>query len=255
MNPITIPKTMEKELKEIYKNLLGVYGYQGWWPLFNEETGKIEYHPGKYSLPENDSQRFEICLGAILAQNTSWKNVEKALGNLRKNNLLNKEEIKLIETKKLAGLIKSSGYNNQKAKKIKEFIIFLDSKKEINRENLLGVWGIGKETADSILLYAYSKPIFVIDSYTKRIFSRLGFCEENINYNKLQDLFHENLGKDTKLFNEYHALIVEHAKRFCRKKPLCRRCSLNNICNFYKTNESCIVALSGLKLSKKIIVC
>ncbi len=225
------------KLIEIYKTLLDAYGYQGWWPLFNKETCRIEYHPGNYHLPENNAQRFEICQGAILTQNTSWKNVEKTLENLRQNNLLDKNKLKNINEKKLAELIKSAGYNNQKAKKIKEFIRFLDSKIEINRENLLSVWGIGKETADSMLLYAYQKPVFVIDSYTKRVFSRLGFCSENIIYDELQKIFHDNLRKDCKLFNEYHALIVEHAKRYCKKVPLCKNCPLNKNCKHYKNTK------------------
>lgn len=226
-------KNIRSRLIEIYKTLLEAYGYQGWWPLFNGKTDKIEYHPRDYNYPKNDAQRFEICLGAILAQNTSWKNSEKALENLIKYNLLNKEKLKQIETKKLAELIKSSGYNNQKAKKIKEFIKFIDPKKEITRENLLNIWGIGKETADSILLYACKNPVFVIDSYTKRIFSRLGFCKESINYDELQRLFHKNLENNHKLFNEFHALIVEHAKRFCRKKPLCNNCPIKTNCEYY----------------------
>ncbi len=226
-------KNTRNRLIEIYKALLEVYSYQGWWPLFNEETSKIEYHPRNYNYPKNDTQRFEICLGAILTQNTSWKNAEKALENLIKYNLLNKEKLKSIEIKKLAKLIKSSGYNNQKAKKIKEFIKFLDSKKEITRKNLLSIWGIGKETADSILLYVYNKPLFVTDSYTKRISSRLGFCKENINYDELQNLLHKNLENDYELFNEYHALLVEHAKRFCRKKPLCNNCPIKTNCKYY----------------------
>lgn len=230
-------KNAGRELKEIYKALLGSYGKQGWWPLFNEKTGKIEYHPRNYKLPENDAQRFEICQGAILTQNTSWKNVEKAVLNLRKNNFLDVERLQLIDLKKLAKLIRSSGYNNQKAKKIKEFIKFLDSGYEINRENLLSVWGIGKETADSILLYAYKKPYFVIDAYTKRIFSRLGFCDEDMGYDKLQRFFHDNLVNSTKIFNEYHALIVEHAKRHCKKKPECGNCPLNKGCDYYKKTQ------------------
>lgn len=203
------------------------YGLQGWWPI----NGK---YPGKIKL--NDKDIFEISLGAILTQNTSWKNVDKALGNLRENKMLQINELRLIDIRKLALLIKSSGYNNQKAKKIKEFIKFLDSRIQINRENLLSVWGIGKETADSILLYAYNKPYFVIDSYTKRVFSRLGFCKEDIGYDELQQLFHDNLDHNFKLFNEYHALIVEHAKRFCRKKPECIGCPLNTKCDYYKKN-------------------
>jgi len=213
------------ELKLIQKKLLAEYGYQGWWPINGRYSEKIKL---------TREEIFEICIGAILTQNTSWKNAEKALENLRKNNLFKKNKLRLINFDKLAELIKSSGYNNQKAKKIKEFIKFLDSNKEINRENLLSIWGVGKETADSILLYAYQKPVFVIDSYTKRIFSRIGLCNEDISYDILQKIFHQNLGGNYKFFNEYHALLVEHAKRYCRKIPLCKSCPVRKYCNYYK---------------------
>ncbi len=229
-----IAKNYKRELEEIYKKLLAEYGYQGWWPLFNGKTGKIEYHQKDYILPKNDAQRFEICLGAILTQNTSWKNAEKALKNLRENNLLKRDKLILINSAKLAELIKSSGYNNQKAKKIKEFITFLDSGKEISRENLLSVWGVGRETADSMLLYAYQRPIFVIDAYTKRIFSRIGLCNENISYDNLQQIFQNNLDNNSQLFNEYHALLVEHGKRHCKKIPQCKSCPIKNNCSHYK---------------------
>ena len=215
-------------LKQIYQILYKAYGSQGWWPLYNAKTGKFEYHKGDYSLPKNDVQRFEICLGAILTQNTSWKNVEKAILNLIKNNLFDINALRKMKTESLAKVIKSSGYHNQKAKKIKEFIRFLDSKKKITRENLLSVWGIGKETADSILLYAYKKPVFVIDAYTKRIFSRL--LNKEFDYDSLQKLFMSNLKNDFKLFNEYHALLVEHGKNKCKSKPNCPHCLLNRCC-------------------------
>lgn len=227
-------KSCRKKLKEIYKALLESYGYQGWWPLFNEKTGKIEYHPGDYSYPKNDAQRFEICQGAILTQNTLWKNAAKSIENLRKNNFLDKDKLHSLDTKKLANLIKSSGYNNQKSRKIKELINFLNSNKAINRENLLSVWGIGRETADSILLYAHKEPFFVIDNYTKRIFLRFGLFNDNLSYDAMQEIFHENLNHDYKMFNEYHALLVEHGKRFCRKIPLCKSCPLKKHCNYPK---------------------
>lgn len=222
-----------KQLKLIYDNLCNAYGLQGWWPINEKYSGKTRL---------NESERFEICLGSILTQNTSWNNVEKALHNLREKNLLSKEKLKLIDIKKLALMIKSSGYNNQKARKIKEFIKFLESKKEINRENLLSVWGVGKETADSILLYAYHKPVFVIDSYTKRIFSRVGFCKEDVTYNNLQEYFHKNLSNDVKLFKEYHALIVEHAKRYCKKTPECSQCPLRKHCDYYRKNTKALLS-------------
>ena len=212
-------------LEPIYHKLYEAYGSQGWWPLNRKYSGKVNL---------NNKERFEVCLGAILTQNTSWSNVNKVLNELRKNNLIDQEKLSSINIIKLASLIKSSGYNNQKAKKIKEFIKFLDSEKEINRENLLAIWGVGEETADSILLYAYQEPIFVIDTYTKRIFSRLGVCQDNISYKELQEIFHENLKKDSKFFNEYHALIVEHAKRYCNKRPLCSSCILNKQCKHFK---------------------
>ncbi len=212
-------------VEEIYKILLKEYGKQGWWPIAGRYVGKPDL---------NDEEKFEVCVGAILTQNTSWKNVEMALENLRKNNLFCKEKLKDINIKKLALLIKSSGYNNQKAKKIKEFISFLGLNKKINDKNLLDVWGVGKETADSILLYAFNQPYFVIDAYTKRIFCRLGFCSENVKYDKLQEFFHKNLEQDIGLFKEYHALLVRHAKEHCKKTPNCANCFLNYRCSYFR---------------------
>ena len=223
-------------INKIYQKLLEAYSPQGWWPLFNNKTGKFEYHKGDYSLPKNDAQRFEIIVGAILTQNTSWKNVEKVINNLERNNMLNLNSLKEIEAGKLSTIIKSSGYHNQKAKKIKKFIEFLDSKKEINRKNLLSIWGIGKETADSILLYAKNQPIFVIDAYTIRIFSRL--FKKEFYYDTLQELFMKNLKQDVSIFNEYHALLVEHAKNACKTKPDCPACCLKKDCKFFSLLES-----------------
>ena len=197
----------------LYDNLLKKYGKQGWWPLYNKISGKFEYFAGN---PKNERQKLEICLGAILTQGTNWKNVEKALLNLTKNNLIDKNKLNKISLKKLSLLIKSSGYYKQKARKIKEFIKFLNSEKEITRENLLDIWGIGPETADSILLYAYNKPYFVIDAYTKRIFSRLGYCKEDIKYEELQNLITNKIPKDVDLYKEFHALLVKHGKNLSK---------------------------------------
>jgi len=211
--------------------LYKAYGPRGWWPL----TQKYKFIPEhKGEKPDTKQRKFEIIIGAILTQNTAWKNVEKAIINLNKNKLLSKEKIKALPEKKLAELIKPSGYYNQKAKKIKAMIEFLDSGKQINRESVLSVWGVGPETADSILLYAYEQPFFVIDAYTKRIFSRLGFCKEKAGYDELQELFHINLAKDINVFKEYHALLVEHGKRYCRKKPECKECVLKKECKHVK---------------------
>ena len=220
-------------MNKVYNKLLKKYGKQGWWPLFNKKTSKFEYSS---KIPKNDYERLEICLGAILTQGTNWKNVEKSLLVLIKNDLINIDKLDKINEKGLALLIKSSGYYNQKAKKLKALAEFYLKNRTIipKRKDLLSVWGIGKETADSILLYVYKEQIFVIDSYTKRIFSRLGLCNENISYDELQSLFHNNLNKDYKIFNEYHALLVEHAKRYCKKIPECLKCPLNKICSYYK---------------------
>ncbi len=216
------------KIEKTYKILFNEYGEQGWWPIRNVYAARDKL---------TNEERFEIILGAILTQNTSWNNVKKALDKLSENNALNIKSIRKLPLKNLALLIKSSGYHNQKAKKLKELVKFLYSNKSINRVNLLSVWGIGNETADSILLYAYNLPYFVIDSYTKRIFSRIGLCEKDVSYDKLQKLFYDNLENNPELFNEYHALIVEHAKRFCRKKPECSNCVLKNNCNYFKISR------------------
>jgi endonuclease III related protein len=221
---------------EIYKKLLEAYGYQGWFPLLEIEgsnptkTGSVNgYHPKDYSYPRTDLQRFEICVGLILTQNTSWLNVEKALLNLNSLRLIEPKAMLECADDVLKDLIKPAGYFNQKCKKLKEFCaFFLNLKSDVERGALLNIWGVGPETADSILLYAYHKPVFVIDAYTKRIFSRLGF--EFNGYDDLQAKFHSSLEMDHKLFNEFHALIVEHAKRSCMVKPKCSECVLNKVC-------------------------
>lgn len=194
-------------LKKIYALLLKEYGPQGWWPIGGVYDARIP----------NEQEQFEICIGAILTQNTAWTNVEKALLNLRGN--LSQEKLRTIPIEKLGRLIKPAGYFNQKAKKIKQFIAFLDSKKEIKRENLLGVWGIGPETADSILLYAYNKPYFVVDAYTKRILYSYNLIKEHASYEEIQQLFHQKIKKDPFIYKEYHGLFVAHAKKYYSKKP------------------------------------
>ena len=199
---------------QIYNILEKNYGEQGWWPTISS------------------NRHFEIIVGAILTQNTSWKNVETAIKNLDKFNFLRKESIKQLDEELLGQLIKSSGYFKQKARKLKNFVEFLDSGKEITRENLLNIWGVGKETADSILLYAYDKPVFVIDAYTMRIMKRLGFKFRD--YDELQELFIKELPMDAKLFNEFHALFVKLGKETCKSKPLCGNCCLKEKCKYFK---------------------
>lgn len=199
-------KIQNKRLLAIYKELFKKHNYQGWWPI------KGKYHPQDYSYPKNKNEIFEIIIGAILTQNTNWKNTEKALQNLREENIISPEKIIKISHEELSELIKSSGYFNQKTKKLKAFAEFyIKSEGKIpTREELLKVWGIGKETADSILLYAYKQPYFVIDAYTKKLMKKY-FNIEN-DYDKLQEFFHNNLLRDYKLFNEFHALIVAEGK-------------------------------------------
>lgn len=206
---------------DIFNLLLKEYGEQGWWPY------NFIYSKDFKIRERKEEEKFEIIIGAILTQNTAWINVEKAFKSLKEKNALSRERLTELSNEEIALLIKPSGYNNQKARKIKEFLKF---DKEINRDNLLNLWGFGPETADSVLLYAFNKPVFVIDTYTKRIFSRVGLCSKDVKYEDLQKLFHDNLSKDYKLFNEYHALIVEHAKQHCKSKPECSGCCLDKIC-------------------------
>jgi endonuclease-3 related protein len=204
---------------EIYHKLLKIYGKQNWWPIISQQN-----------------PREEIIIGAILTQNTSWNNVEKALKNLIKNHLVDFNKILSIEEEKLKELIRPAGFFNQKASTIRRVAkFFLMHKYEnITREELLSIKGIGKETADSILLYAFNQPYFVIDTYTKRLFFRLGLIKENISYNELQDYIKKNIPKNIKIYKEFHALIVIHCKNICKKKPMCSLCELKKECPFYK---------------------
>ena len=227
-------------LKEIFNILNKSYGPQGWWPL---SKGNLEtkHHNGS---PEDEKDRFEIIIGAILTQNTAWNNVEKAIYNLNKENLIEPKKMAAEIESKIGELIRPAGYFNQKAKRLK-FIAqyylknpeFLNKEKEVLRKELLAINGIGPETADSIILYAAEKPSFVIDAYTRRIFLRI-FEKDFGNYDSWKEFFEKNLEKDTKLFNEYHALIVEHAKRYCNKAPKCEKCMLRKSCSYYNSRSS-----------------
>jgi len=210
------------KIKYIYKTLLKEYGKQNWWPtilsldkeglsLPKKLTQSVCVYDNKnYSYPKTEKQKFEICLGAILTQGTNWVAVEKSLINLSKLNVINPNKILRINEEQLKEAIKPSGYYNQKAKYIVEFTNFFIklNARTPTREELLSVKGIGKETADSILLYAYKQPVFVIDAYTRKLF---GFSK-NIEYDKIRIKFEKALPKDYRIYNEYHALIVAKGK-------------------------------------------
>ncbi|MDA8387752.1 MAG: hypothetical protein M0Z58_03670 [Nitrospiraceae bacterium] len=212
-----------KRLREIYTRLLDAFGPQHWWP-------------GETPL--------EVAIGAVLTQNTNWGNVERAIRNLKMANALSGPAIDRMSNERLAELVRPSGYFNVKAARLKAFVSFLMNgyRGDFNRmkcagtarlrEKLLAVNGIGPETADSILLYALEKPVFVIDAYTKRILARhkIVSLSEDWDYPRLQGLFHQCLEPDVDLYNEYHALLVRAGKTFCRPRaPLCRTCPLSEM--------------------------
>jgi endonuclease-3 related protein len=211
---------MKNLLMMVYYRLYKAYGPRHWWP-------------GETS--------FEVMVGAILTQNTSWRNVEKAIQKLKMNGVLNPEGVHHLKKSQLAPLIRSSGYYRIKADRLKSFVDFLfeeyggDLKRMKRerltelREKLLGIKGIGPETADSILLYGLEKPIFVVDAYTKRILSRHGITSEKASYEEVQNLFMDHLPPDEKIFNEYHALFVHLGKNVCKKIPRCDICPLRRV--------------------------
>jgi len=216
-------KKVNISLLQLYEKLLSTYGLQGWWPVLIKTTNKttISYHPQNYNIPENRLQQFEIAVGAILTQNTTWKNAKLAIFNLHNKHLLSAEQIQQIEEKNLAQIIKPSGYFNMKARKLKNLAqLFLQlNEQPPSRKQLLNVWGIGEETADSILLYAFKQCEMVVDTYSKRILQHLGFIDPNLKYKELKNFCCQNLPKDLKIYQEFHALIVKHAKNYYLKKP------------------------------------
>jgi endonuclease-3 related protein len=207
-------------LNNIYRKLYARFGPQHWWPA---------------------ESPFEVMVGAILTQNTNWANVAKAIDNLKRHKVLTVQKLYRLRQKRLAGLIRSAGYYNIKARRLKNFLDFFIRNYQGNirklsrvntqglRAKLLSVNGIGQETADSILLYALNKPVFVADAYTRRILSRHKIVKPDAGYPEIQKIFTQNLKEDQKLFNEYHALLVRLGKDFCLKnKPKCDTCPLKN---------------------------
>ncbi len=226
------------KIYKIYKELYKTYGPQGWWPFINYDGPNGGYHPDDYEFPRDEAEIFEVCLGSILTQNTTFSSVVKSLHNLNETNSLSVDVIESMDIELLKKAIRPSGYYNQKAKYILEFIQFykkLDGDTP-SREELLKVKGIGEETADSILLYGYKKPHFVVDAYTKRILLELGFTDEKTKYKDVKLLMQNSLKEcikdETELFmvyQEFHALIVRHAKKFYSKKPYAHGCFLKDI--------------------------
>jgi len=219
-------RLVSQALQDIYRRLMDCYGPQHWWPA-----------EGPY----------EMMVGAVLTQSAAWSNVERAIANLKTVGALSPKALRGLPLPELASLIRPCGYYNAKALKLKSLANWLGefcgdnlnllsvNNTDALREQLLSVHGIGEETADSIILYAAGKPVFVIDAYTRRIVDRLGLEPEGSSYAAYQDLFMNNLPADTELFSEYHALLVCLAKQVCRRRPLCHNCCLSGIC------PSCVI--------------
>ncbi|MBF0255867.1 MAG: endonuclease III domain-containing protein [Gammaproteobacteria bacterium] len=205
-------------LQRVHAELLAAYGPQDWWPA------------------ETD---FEVMVGAILTQNTAWSNVEKAIANLRQADLLDPQRLAFMEPGELAQIIRPAGYYSVKAKRLQAFCRFYQERGDAKlralateplRQALLAVHGVGPETADDMLLYAFARPVFVIDTYTRRLLSRLGLCSGKEPYEVLRLAMEQALPADVALYNSYHALIVQHAKAYCRKQPACAGCRLLALC-------------------------
>ncbi|MBN1589422.1 MAG: endonuclease III domain-containing protein [Pirellulales bacterium] len=211
---------MNDVLQEVYQRLIDAYGPQHWWP---------------------GESPFEVMIGAILVQNTSWKNVEKAIANLREHDLIEPRALFDVPVEELAELIRPAGYYRMKARRLHNLLRLvvedhggdLDAMFAVGvhslREELLGVNGVGPETADSILLYAGNLPVFVIDTYTLRVMARHGWVEPEIDYHGLQEYFESHVEEDVKLYNEFHALLVRVGHKHCRKTPKCDGCPLADL--------------------------
>lgn len=211
-------------LVEIYQRLLSAYGPQGWWP---------------------GESRFEVMVGAILTQATAWRNVERAIERLKAAGALSPEKLASLSEEELAELVRPAGFFRQKTRRLRALLRLIRQHGDVEgllslpagelRRKLLALPGIGPETADSILLYAAGYPVFVVDAYTKRILHRLGLLpDEKAGYEEVQELFEKELPRDPKLYGEYHALLVRHAKDHCRTRPRCPGCPLAPVCKSFK---------------------
>lgn len=207
-------------LRDVYQGLFEAYGPQHWWPA---------------------KTPFEVMVGAVLTQNTAWSNVEKAIANLRRARCLTARAIVNCPAEALAVHLRPSGYFNLKAKRLQSFCGWYLEKggyrrlrgfdTEALRAELLAVNGVGPETADDMLLYAFERPVFVIDAYTRRLLTRLKLIDGDEDYETLRALVERAIGPDVPVYNEFHALIVQHAKQACRKKPICGECCVDRLCS------------------------
>lgn len=207
------------DLPGLYNQLNQFYGHQAWWPA---------------------KGRFEILIGAILVQNTAWTNVESAIENLRQHDWLQAEPLLTASESELHNALRPSGSFRVKTKRLLNLCHWFASNGGFEdlehwptdrlRKSLLEISGVGAETADAILVYAFDRPVFVIDAYTRRLLTRLGWLNTDTTYEGLRSVFELTLPADSGLFGQYHALIVEHAKRYCRVRPLCEGCFLNEQC-------------------------
>jgi len=216
-------KSTLPDVNEVYKRLSRHHGAQNWWPA---------------------EHAFEVIVGAILTQNTAWTNVELALANLRNHNRLSCASVLAISSRELQDFIRPAGFYRRKSDCLQTVCRWLEEaggidkiklqSQHVNRTKLLSISGIGEETADAILLYAFDQPAFVIDKYTLRIMSRLGFVSADCNYQELQAIFMSRIEVDLLVFQEFHALLVEHAKQHCRKTSACEGCPLSDCCRYQK---------------------
>lgn len=225
----------------IYRRLFKAFGPQGWWPVAERSGRRARYHPRNTLKRLSSGQAFEMAVGAFLTQNTAWTNVSRALENLRLQGALSPEKLASVAREDVENWIRPAGYFRQKTRAIQGFARFLLERwegqlikllalaRDEARRGLLGLRGVGPETADSILLYAGGHPVFVVDAYTRRIGRRMGLFQED-GYGVVQDWFESRLPAHLELFREYHALLVELAKRHCKTVPRCDACPLRPRC-------------------------
>lgn len=234
--------TVRRRLGRLYDLLLSHYGPQGWWPTTPAGGQRPRYFPGLSGRRLGPSEQWEIAVGAVLTQNTAWRNAEQALVSLHARGVCGPRQLLQMSPEALAAAVRSSGYYNQKAARLRGLATHLETRydgraerwlqrpaRELRAE-LLDLRGIGPETADCILLYGAGYPFFVIDAFTRRICWRLGLVDEAVKYADLQDLFTRSLPRDVALYNEYHALLVRHAVEHCRARPRCADCPLRRSC-------------------------